>query len=445
MVRPCTWFRRAHRVEPLALQSWQRNLFAVWPSLFATSLGLMAMLPTLPLYVEERFQVTDPQELSELAAVIYAAAPFSAAVFGPVWGAMGDRLGRKPMAIRANLAIALTTLMMPFATAPWVLLVLRIVQGALAGYVAPAMALVSSDIPNDRQGRTIGFLQVGMAIGSGIGPEVGWRVASEFGRGSEFYVTSALSLLAVLPLWLFVRETPKVHDPLAPSFAREMVHSCSQLLRNRVFAWLLVLVLLQRIGQNMMEPLLALFVRELEPWERLGTTLVERTGQATALAFSILAVTQVFFTPLWGRLADRHGPLRCLGFLSLGLGGLMFAVAATTQVVTFLGLRTCAAAFMAGSMTLSYAAAGKRVVAARRTLAFSMVQSCMQFGFAFGPLTGAWVADGGTGVEPDFQRTFLAAALLCLLAGSGMLLLRRLPSGRLEHTPPVPPDDPTTP
>ena len=85
------------------------------------------------------------------------------------------------------------------------------------------------------------------------------------------------------------------------------------------------------------------------------------------------------------------------------------------------------------------------VVAARRTLAFSMVQSCMQFGFAFGPLTGAWVADGGTGVEPDFQRTFLAAALLCLLAGSGMLLLRRLPSGRLEHTPPVPPDDPTTP
>jgi len=439
------WFRPSHRIEPPALQSWQRNLFAVWPSLFATSLGLMAMLPTLPLYVEERFNVTDPQELSELAAIIYAAAPLSAAVFGPVWGALGDRMGRKPMAIRANLAIAITTLMMPFATAPWVLLLLRIVQGALAGYVAPAMALVSSETPNERQGRLIGFLQVGMAIGSGIGPEVGWRVATQFGRGSEFYVTSALSLLAILPLWLFVHEKPRVHDPLAPSFVREMVHSCTQLLRNRVFAWLLVLVLLQRIGQNMMEPLLALFVRELEPWARLGTTPEERTGQATAFAFSILAVMQVFFTPMWGRLADRHGPLRCLGILSLGLGCLMFVVAATTQVATFLGLRTCAAAFMAGSMTLSYAAAGKRVVAARRTLAFSMVQSCMQFGFAFGPLVGAFVADRGTGTGPDFQRTFVAAALLCLVAGAGMLLLRRLPSGRLEHAPPVPPEGPSTP
>ncbi len=160
----------------------ERNFHAVWPSLFATAMGLMAFLPVLSLYVKERFGIEDPQRLAYWAGSIYGAAPLLAAVFGPLWGALGDRYGKKPMAIRANLAIAATTALMPLAPTPLVLLLMRALQGALAGYVAPAMALVSHDVPRERHGAVIARLQVAMAMGTLLGPLLGAEVAQWWGR-----------------------------------------------------------------------------------------------------------------------------------------------------------------------------------------------------------------------------------------------------------------------
>jgi MFS family permease len=87
-------------------------------------------------------------------------------------------------------------------------------------------------------------------------------------------------------------------------------------------------------------------------------------------------------------------------------------------------LRAAIACLMAGSMTLAYAAASKRVDDRHRTLAFAMVQSCIQFGLALGPLLGAAVAaEAGGGVA--FGRALLVAAALCAAAGLGMVALRR--------------------
>ena len=38
----------------------RRNFLAVWPSLFVVSMGLMAFVPMLPLYIAERFGIQDP-------------------------------------------------------------------------------------------------------------------------------------------------------------------------------------------------------------------------------------------------------------------------------------------------------------------------------------------------------------------------------------------------
>ena len=64
------------------------------------------MLPVLALYIEEEFGIQDPTDVAFWASVIYGLGPFSAACMGPVWGAMGDRSGKKRMAVRANVAIA---------------------------------------------------------------------------------------------------------------------------------------------------------------------------------------------------------------------------------------------------------------------------------------------------------------------------------------------------
>lgn len=394
-------------------------------------MGLMAFLPMLALYVRERFGIVDQAELSLWAGLVYGAAPLSAAIAGPLWGALGDRAGKKPMAIRANVAIALTTALMPFAPTPGALLAMRALQGVLAGYVAPAMALVSEGLPRGEHGLVIARLQVAMASGSFLGPYLGAEVTHWLGRSALFWVASALSAAAALQLHWFAREGPRAPAAAAGTFFGDFGRAAGGLLRNRVFAWLLVLVLVLRLGQNMLEPLLALFVAELGPagWiAAISATPALALDRTLAVAFAVLAVAQWVCTPWWGRRADRHGPLRCLALLSLGLAGLLAATAAVTTIGQFLLLRVAVACMMAGSLTLAYAAASKRVADANRTLAFAMVQSCIQFGLALGPLLGAAVAAGAPGVA-GYRRAFVAAALLCGAAGVGMLWLRRAGTG----------------
>ncbi|MBX3461731.1 MAG: MFS transporter [Planctomycetes bacterium] len=409
----------------------RHNFHAVWPSLFATSMGLMAFLPVLALYVQERFAIDDPAELAVWAGTIYGVAPLCAAVVGPLWGGLGDRIGKKPMAIRANLAIAATTALMPLASTPLVLLAMRAVQGVLAGYVAPAMALAAEEAPRGEHGVLIARLQVAMAGGSFLGPFVGAVASHLAGRAALFWLTSALSAGAALWLHWRAREVPVVHEPSA--FLRAFVHASRELLGNRVFAWLLVLVLALRLGQNMLEPFVVLFVRDLgpQPWLlALCPTTDLALDLAAGTAFAVLAVAQLAFTTRWGRLADRFGPLRCLGALGLVLSVVLAATAAVATLDQFLLLRSLAACVMAGSMALAYAAASKRVDDRHRTLAFSLVQSCMQLGFALGPMLGAVCAIGGPGEPANYRRPFLVAAALCALAGAGMLWLRRLTTRR---------------
>lgn len=393
-------------------------------------MGLMAFLPVLALYVQERFGIDDEAELAFWASVIYGAAPFSAAVAGPIWGAVGDAAGKKPMAIRANLAIAATTALMPLMPSPLWLLAMRALQGVLAGYVAPAMALVSEGVPRAGHGLVIARLQVAMACGSFLGPYLGAEATYWFGRTSLFWIASALSVLAAVQLALFAREERAMAAPRGP-FLATFARDARALLLHPVFGGLVALLLVLRLGQNMLEPLLALFVRQLgpEPWLAAhSATPALALDRTVAAAFGVLAVAQWICTPWWGRMADRHGPLRCLGWLACGLGVLYAGMALITAIRPFLLLRGAIACLMAGSMTLAYAAASKRVADQNRTLAFAMVQSCIQFGLALGPLLGVEVAAAdGAGVA--FGRAFLAAAGLCALAGVGMLVLRRATAG----------------
>jgi DHA1 family multidrug resistance protein-like MFS transporter len=404
----------------------RRNFHAVWPSLFATSMGLMAFLPVLALYVQERFGIDDEAELAFWASVIYGAAPFSAAVAGPLWGAVGDAAGKKPMAIRANLAIAATTALMPFMPTPLALLAMRALQGVLAGYVAPAMALVSEGAPKASHGAVIARMQVAMACGSFLGPYLGAEATYWFGRTSLFWIASGLSVLAAVQLAVFAREDRPVAAP-AGAFFTTFRRDALGLLRHPVVGWLLALLLLLRLGQNMLEPLLALFVRQLgpEPWIAAhSATPALALDRTVAVAFGVLAVAQWVCTPWWGRMADRHGPLRCLAWLALGLGVAYAAMAWVAAIRPFLLLRVGIACLMAGSMTLAYAAASKRVADRNRTLAFAMVQSCIQFGLALGPMLGSAVAAEADG-KVGFARAFATAAALCAAAGALMFVLRR--------------------
>lgn len=228
-------------------------------------MGLMAFLPVLAFYIEEEFEIAAPQEVAMWAAVIFGAGPFTAACMGPIWGALGDRFGKKRMAVRANLAIAVTTACMPLAPSPIWLLVIRVAQGMFAGYVAPVMALGTGQLPRYVHGRVIARLQTAMALGTLLGPYLGAEITGLFGRSALFWVASVFSLLSAI--WLQIRAVD--HVPLVAarrhSFFGGFYRACVSMLGNPILATLLLMVVVLRLGQNVFEPMVSLFVRELGP------------------------------------------------------------------------------------------------------------------------------------------------------------------------------------
>lgn len=413
--------RRGVAWSGATLHDWRRNFLAVWPSLFVVSMGLMAFIPMLPLYLEERFGITDPHELRVWSGLVFAAGPFSAAFFGPLWGAFADRHGRKPMALRAILGIAVVTFLMPSADSVALLMWLRLAQGVLAGYVAPAMALVSADVPVGRHGRTIGNLQVGLALGLLVGPAVGAEIAAGYGREAVFYFTSAGALAASLPVWLFAREPERART--APDTG--MFTVARRLLASRLLLCLFGCLLAMRFGQNMVEAYVALWVDELGPLPVIATGAQDRAhaiDRTTAVAFGILAVAQVLLTSTWGRLADRFGPLRCLAVLSLGLGVTLAATGLARSIEGFLVARAITAVFLAGGMTLAYASVSKRVPQHGRSFAFACVQSCIQLGISLGPACGGFLSRA-TGLGGLFH----VAGAIVFATGIAMALLARRP------------------
>jgi MHS family proline/betaine transporter-like MFS transporter len=124
------------------------------------------------------FPAADPTTglLSSLA--VFAVAFFARPLGGFVWGALGDRIGRKrTLALTVLLMSVATTLMgvLPgYATigvaAPVLLIVLRFLQGVSAGgEISGAVSFIAEHSPLHRRGLYVGLISVGSVVGTLLG------------------------------------------------------------------------------------------------------------------------------------------------------------------------------------------------------------------------------------------------------------------------------------
>lgn len=99
-------------------------------------------------------------------------------VCSPFWGALSDRVGRRPVLVFTLLGNAGAYLLWVFAGQFWVLVLSRVLCGLAAGNIAVASA-AAADI-TDRDNRAKGMAVVGVAIGLGflLGPVIGGLASS---------------------------------------------------------------------------------------------------------------------------------------------------------------------------------------------------------------------------------------------------------------------------
>ena len=127
--------------------------------------GFTVVFPILPLYVQE-LGVQGEREVRIWAGVVFSTHAVTMAIFGPIWGALSDRYGRKVMVERAMFGGALLMTLMGFAQNVEQLALLRTLQGMLTGTVTAATTLVATTAPRERVGYALGMLhQRGVGLG----------------------------------------------------------------------------------------------------------------------------------------------------------------------------------------------------------------------------------------------------------------------------------------
>ncbi|MFN8643405.1 MAG: MFS transporter [Candidatus Binatia bacterium] len=321
----------------------RRNLWATCAAQFLALAGMTAVLPLLPLYLQH-IGVTDRATLKYWTGVL-GAAPFAVAVFAtPVWGALADRLGYKPMVVRSVFGIALSTVGMGLSSSPLALLGWRAVQGAVSGVFPAAVALVSALTPEARVGRSLALLQSARAGGALCGPLIGGVLADLVGIRGLFFGVGLLAAAAGLACAVLIEEPPR--HPAHPAAATD-APSWRALLTARPLLGMLLLLTLFQAAVMCSWPTLALYV------EQLG---VERASVATTTGVVVFAagLPSMLMATAWSRWGRRVGPLPALTASLLLSGAANLAMAAAAGLPMVLALRASAGAGVAGFIPLTF-------------------------------------------------------------------------------------------
>ena len=189
-----------------------KPLAIVMLTLMTTFIGFGIIIPVMP----ELIKRVDSEALAlhtGLLLSIYSAVSF---VMSPVWGALSDRIGRRPIILIGILGFAASFLIFGLGahSLTW-MYISRVLGGLFSGAVTSVIVAYVADVTTPEE-RTKGMGLVGMSIGLGftIGPGVG-GLLSQVSLEMPFYAASGLALLTFFLAWSQLKES------LAPERRRQ--------------------------------------------------------------------------------------------------------------------------------------------------------------------------------------------------------------------------------
>lgn len=381
-------------------EPWRRTLYTIWMAQFIAMMGMSLVVPFLPFYIRD-LGVTEPDEVARWSGLVFSGPFFLSFFILPVWGYLGDRYGRKLMVIRAIFGLAISQALIGLAQSVEMLFFFRMLQGAISGFIAAALALVSANTPTERSGYAIGLLQTASASGNIIGPLVGGTLADAFGYRPLFFIVAAICTTAGILVVKLVHEDPRTRssDPATAS----MLANYSSTFRSRPIRLALVVIFFSQVAVLMIQPIFALYIEELAPGQTLIATLA-------GAVFSIAGVFMVISAPWWGRRNDLKSYKNNL-ILAISGAALAYALQGfASSPYELLPLRALQGFCMGGILPTLYSYISKHAELARRGAIMGIASSFTVLANMVGPTVGGQLA-ATVGIRQNF---FLTGGILIL-------------------------------
>ena len=308
------------------------------------------------------------------------------AAFGPFWGIMGDRFGRRRNLVRATLMAGIILLPAGFAQTLMHRVLVRFLTGAMAGVSATIMALVGASTPRRHLAFALGLMQSALFVGTTIGPLIGGLLFDNFGMRAAFYATGTMLLFSALLASTLVREKfqrPKA-VPGQPGRPFQAFGDLWRLATSRRMLPVLVVIFIGNLTQMVVIPVLPLIVATLREGSNIAT--------ASGLMLMTIGATSAVSSVVTGRLTSSLD-IRLVFIVWCSIAAALYISAYFAN--SYLQLTILVAAvglFQGGIAGSANALMAQASPPDKYGSSFGAAQSAIALALAFGPLTGGLLA-----------------------------------------------------
>lgn len=342
-------------------------------------IGMSMVIPFLPLFIKE-LGVTDMPQLKRWSGLVVSGVFITAVIATPIWGWIGDRVGKRKMVIRAVFGLALSQFMIGLSQDVVQLFIFRMLQGALSGFIAAALALVSSNTPKENSGYAIGFLASSTAAGNMLGPFIGGLLADSFGYRNVFFITAAMCFISGILVVFLVKEVN-----ISRNMDGNILDNYRYVSRHKQVKVAMLTLILSAASISMIQPMFALFIEQ-----RVGQ--IHFLATVTGAIFGILGVFQVISSPIWGKRNDRNEIRKNLSFALLGAGIGYASHVATTGLWELVPVRAFLGFCIGGVLPSLYTFISHNTPLERKGGVMGIASSITMFGNLLGPLSAGYIA-----------------------------------------------------
>lgn len=385
------------------MNNWKRTLWILWAANFAVTAGMSLVIPFLPLYIQT-LGVHRLPDVERWSGWVFSAQFVTSVVFQPIWGAFADRHGRKIMLLRAGFGMGIVTALMGFVTAPWQLLLLRMVNGIFSGFISMAVSLQASITPNEHTGRALGTLQTGAIAGNLIGPLAGGALAEAFGFQGVFYLTGILLCIASLIVLIMVHENPI-------KIKKEKQNQWSQLKQLKPLLSVFIASTFIQVGMMSIEPIVTIYAKTIYTGSHIALV--------AGLVVAITGLANLIGAPTLGRLGDKVGQRKVL-IIALVMAMVTYIPQALAHNLTVLLIGRFLLGLFIGGMIPSLNVLVKKLAPKNlQATAFGLNSSSVFLGNLIGPLIGSSVAAAFN------IRSVFYVTMAVLLANAVMIFFNR--------------------
>ncbi|UCP11061.1 MFS transporter [Pseudomonas sp. MM213] len=370
------------------------------------SMGAMEMSgPFWPVYLRG---LTTSESLFSFASIaVYVGPMLGIMLTSAFWGRIGDRYGHKLMMIRALAGLSLTQLGLALCSDIWVILLLRFLQGAFAGYIAPAQAYgVSIEAPS-RRARLFAILQISTNVGSLLGAVVGGLILD---YATFFWINLIASALCAvctvvaavtLPDVPPVKKTPVVDAAPQPGRARSVWQGSPLMSLLGVMGILLLARMLPQTS-------FSLYV----------SSVFEVGNSVTGLCYGLLALGFILSATRWARYFEhrtQQQTLQRMSWVVIGCIGLTGVAGLTRNPAVFVMAYFLWGVLLGATTPVLMALISKTVDSSQQGYVLGVAQSTAQLASIAGISLGGLLSQ-----VYGLQYTYL---IVCLAYAMALVLI----------------------